>query len=447
MQSDQSGATALRQRVLLTGAAGLIGTQICINLGERYQLRGFDLKSTPELVDFVVGDVCQFESVHQAAQGMDAIIHLAGNPDVNQPWTSVYHSGLLGTYTILEAARKLAIPQVIYASSGHVLGDRPDLLGCRISPEDSPHPDSWYGAGKALGEMLGRFFHAHYGLSVICLRIGWFKTNLKSELPLDSLRSHLCTPRDLAQLIDKSLSTPNLGFQIFYGVSANRQRSWDIRNAQAAIGYYPQDNADQLLANQLWRQRWRQLKQGQWPRFPTPAFIPQLQLQSPPHLVTLLQTGSLVLMSQQHANGSTLLKQLAAIYPHSRFHLRSQTSSPPDILKPLQSELANITPDTPLIYIAPGSSIQTWSTFYRQYLPEVYDILEGARHLSLAPVIAIDPEAILNPTVVVIKPCEVLPFTCRIETYGDLSAIAWAILGRLYQDQYGLQVWQGWRHC
>ncbi|MHC5777868.1 hypothetical protein [Nostoc sp.] len=41
----------------------------------------------------------------------------------------------------------------------------------------------------------------------------------------------------------------NLGFQIFYAISGNTRRYWDISNAQTLLGYEPQDNAENLLTN------------------------------------------------------------------------------------------------------------------------------------------------------------------------------------------------------
>ncbi|MFM5944084.1 MAG: hypothetical protein ACKO9G_12055, partial [Dolichospermum sp.] len=56
-----------------------------------------------------------------------------------------------------------------------------------------------------------------------------------------------CSPRDLAQIVRRSLEHENLGFQIFYTVSGNTRRYWDISNAQKLLGYEPEDNAENLL--------------------------------------------------------------------------------------------------------------------------------------------------------------------------------------------------------
>ena len=49
---------------------------------------------------------------------------------------------------------------------------------------------------------------------------------------------------DLAQLIDKCIEKENLNFEIFYGVSNNKWRFWDIENSYNKISYEPVENAE-----------------------------------------------------------------------------------------------------------------------------------------------------------------------------------------------------------
>jgi hypothetical protein len=50
--------------------------------------------------------------------------------------------------------------------------------------------------------------------------------------------------RDLSQLVDRCLSVQGVRFEIFYGVSGNTWRFWDIEHAARVLGYVPQDNAE-----------------------------------------------------------------------------------------------------------------------------------------------------------------------------------------------------------
>lgn len=148
--------------------------------------------------------------------------------------------GIAGTYNVFEAARRVGIKQLIYASSNHVSGWREVIGESDITPEMVVRPDSLYGVGKAFGEALAQFFVDQYGMSIICLRIGSFLPYPNSDRSLKTW----CSPRDLAQLVQKSLDHQDLGFQIFYGVSNNTNRIWNIDNARQLIDYQPQDNAE-----------------------------------------------------------------------------------------------------------------------------------------------------------------------------------------------------------
>ena len=178
---------------------------------------------------------------------MDAVIHLAGGTSKDQPWEAIYTSGINGTYNLFEAARQAGVRKVIYASTTRVLGWREMQQGRRVSPEMPFYPNSLYGVGKATGELLARHFSETYGMSIVCLRIGFFYVD--PPLPHDRQDEILrawCSPGDLAQLVRSCLETDGLGFQVFYAVSNNTRRLWNIDNARQLVGYRPKDNAEQF---------------------------------------------------------------------------------------------------------------------------------------------------------------------------------------------------------
>lgn len=235
------------KRILLTGAAGNIGKSLREHLKNHYYFRCLDIKPVPEAAEAIAADITDFNAVRSAMHEIDAAIHLAANPNIDQPWEDVYTSGIAGTYNVFEAARQAGITKIIYASTNHVSGWR-EIEGEKMIAPDLPvRPDSLYGVGKAFGEALGRFFVDKYEMSVICLRIGSFVNKPKRQTPGDRLLQTWCSPRDLAQLVRRSIDGENLGFQVFYGVSGNTHRFWDISNARDAIGYQPEDNAQLLL--------------------------------------------------------------------------------------------------------------------------------------------------------------------------------------------------------
>jgi uronate dehydrogenase len=252
-----TGAAAPRgQRLLLTGAAGLIGGILREGLGPSYEVEGADRVRGPGRIV----DMRKLRQVVRAVTGMDAVVDLAANSDVTAPWEAVLRNNVTATFNCLEAARRAGVKRVVFASSNHVVGlyerDEPyasvvagEYAG--LDPERLPRltsaapirPDSGYGVGKAFGEAAARFYAEEHGLSVICLRIG---TVNHEDRPTHVRQfATLLTHRDLVQLVACCLDAPaSVGFAIFYGVSRNTWRFWDIDEARETVGYEPVDDAE-----------------------------------------------------------------------------------------------------------------------------------------------------------------------------------------------------------
>jgi nucleoside-diphosphate-sugar epimerase len=221
-------------------------------------MHGLDVRRG-EGVDWV-GDMTRRDRVQPAFRGMEAVIHLAADARVSAPWASVLQANVGGTVNAFEAAREAGVRRVIFASSNHVVGmyenDEPyasivagDYEGLEparlpLIGADAPiRPDGPYGAGKAFGEAAGRYYADVHGLSVVCLRIGTVNASDRPKDPREF--ATLLTHRDLVHLIRRCLDVPELPFGVFYGVSANTWRFWDIDGARQVLGYEPQDDAEQ----------------------------------------------------------------------------------------------------------------------------------------------------------------------------------------------------------
>ena len=67
-----------QMKILITGAAGAIGSTLVKGLKDKYQLRGLDLTPMPDLDDTITGDIADVDTVSNTIEGMDTVIHLAG---------------------------------------------------------------------------------------------------------------------------------------------------------------------------------------------------------------------------------------------------------------------------------------------------------------------------------------------------------------------------------
>lgn len=231
-----------RQKVLITGAAGRLGTALRKHLRDRYDLRLLFHNTIPADLDpadeVVLGDVAHLGAMLEATAGVDGIIHLALAPTRHHGTETeraqvTFDVDMKGTYNLLEAARINRVRTFIYASTNHVTGIN-EKLGLCSHPDEPVRPDGVYGAGKAFGEALGRYYADAHGLRVFCLHIANFPN---SDIPGREYapgQARWLSPRDLAQLVWRCIEAEHLNWGIFYGVSGGAERKWDISNARAA---------------------------------------------------------------------------------------------------------------------------------------------------------------------------------------------------------------------
>src|SRR3974390_1835762 len=223
------------QRVLMTGAAGDVGSRLRNLLRGTYPfLRLSDIQVLNDLwagEDFIRADLNDYAQVEKIVDGIDGIIHLGGI-SVEAPWDTILNANIVGCYNLFEAAHRAGVKRVVFASSNHAVGfyRRDQTIGVDVTVR----PDSRYGVSKACGEALGALYAEKNGLRVTCLRIG----NVHDK-PIDVRRLAIwLKPEDLVQLVRIGLEHPDVRFEIFYGASDNAATWWD-KSRPHQFGYRP----------------------------------------------------------------------------------------------------------------------------------------------------------------------------------------------------------------
>lgn len=226
----------------ITGGAGRIGTALRPLLREKYDLRLLDVREPSVPLEageeFRLVDVADLSVVEAALAGVDAILHLAGQPNTATPWNSVLRDNIDATHAVFEAARRRGVRKIVFASTNHVVGFYNLERAWPIDTTVPIRPDSLYGVSKAFGEALARYYSDAFDLSIICLRIGWF-TPAQPAIP--SLNPLWISTRDLAQIVRLCLDTSRR-FGIYNATSANAQAHWDLQTARNDLGYAPVDD-------------------------------------------------------------------------------------------------------------------------------------------------------------------------------------------------------------
>jgi uronate dehydrogenase len=232
-------------RVLITGAAGEIGTVLRAGLRGRYPLlRLADARAMSPAdagEETVLADLAELPAALRVTEDINCVVHLAGVPR-EAPWEQILANNIVATYNIFEAARRNRVKRVIFASSNHAVGYY--RVGRKLGATEPPRPDTRYGASKVFGEALGRLYADKHGVSVACLRIGSFRARPRNARELRTWISH----RDTVQLVQRCIDAASLHYLVAYGVSANTRRQWHD-DAAHSIGYRPMDDAEAYAAD------------------------------------------------------------------------------------------------------------------------------------------------------------------------------------------------------
>lgn len=256
-------------RILFTGGSGKAGYHaIQYLLAQGHQVTNLDVayRDIPG-ADYLQADLTDAGQVFNAFHAYsnfselvpgtgvpqyDAVVHFAAIPRILlKPDNETYRINALSTYNVLDAATKLGIRKVIFASSETTYGIcfadgevRPEYV-----PVDEEHPtvpqDS-YAMSKVVNEVTARSFQARTGIDIYGLRINnviephEYEQDFPGYLADPDLRRRnifaYIDARDLGQMVDRCLATDGLGFEVFN--VANPDMSVNLTSGAVRARYY-----------------------------------------------------------------------------------------------------------------------------------------------------------------------------------------------------------------
>lgn len=234
------------KKVGITGASGVLGTILQKGLSTKYDLKLFDINESSE-GNIIKCDFTDTEQVQGLFSGLDAIVHLAGDPRPNAPEELTYRNNFYSTSLAFEEARNSGVKKIVFASSnfyhqGDISRALQGQLKRKITLSDFPTPECLYGQSKVYGESLGKHL-SHFGVQFVGLRIGWA---VREDNPAMYgglyMASMFCSHRDLTQAVHKSIEA-DIDFTAAYAISDNDAKVFDLEGTREVIAYNPLDNS------------------------------------------------------------------------------------------------------------------------------------------------------------------------------------------------------------
>jgi len=245
----------MAKTVLITGAGGNIGAKLREHfktLGWSTRLLDVNAHGDAEIMacDLAVWD----ERWVRRFEGVDAVVHLAGQPAPWSPWSSIGPLNIDLTLNVYEAAARQGAKRLIFASSNWtVAGHR--FADFRLTTDVEPYPVNPYGVSKLIGERLGRSYHDRWGLSVICFRIGYCQRGENRPGPHmgwgDWGQLMWLSNRDMCNGMERAVLAEGVGFAVLNLMSDNPGMRWDIETTKRTIGYAPLDGAAPVVTEAI----------------------------------------------------------------------------------------------------------------------------------------------------------------------------------------------------
>lgn len=239
-------------KVGITGAGGNVGSTLVKGLAAKYDLTLYDIKAITQTYghDFIKINFAEKNDLKDIFNGLDSIVHLAGDPRPDASTQSTLMNNFLATSLVFEGAKQAGVKKIVFASSNfYHQGDIADYmrgrLQQRITLDREPTPQCLYAKSKVFAENIGLHL-SHLGMQFIALRIGW-------TVPQDNpalyggnyMRAVFCSHRDLIQAFGRALQI-DTSFLTAFAVSDNDDGVFDLAESKETLGFYPQDNSGNI---------------------------------------------------------------------------------------------------------------------------------------------------------------------------------------------------------
>lgn len=245
-------------KILLTGAAGYVGTIVRRHLTEKHDVTGVDMVSLPDAVKFSF-DLVDAEAVQQLAKNVapDVVIHAAGNKNIGFCEEHPDDAFRVNCEAVKNVAKTFGTKaRIIYLSTDYVFDGRKG--GYREN--DTTSPQTVYGRSKLCGEEEGRRLA---GKNFVTIRLSalydahaafprFIQEKLSKRQPIDCFLDVLYSPtyyRDFLATLDRLLGEPGLTGPVYHICGETTTRYSFARTYAEVFGFNTELVRESSVAN------------------------------------------------------------------------------------------------------------------------------------------------------------------------------------------------------
>ena len=242
------------QHIVITGAAGTVAQAVAEALGGQHRLTLIDQRGASDR-EIVRVNLSDFAAVLDGMPEADTVIHLGANPDEAE-WQDILTNNIIATYNVFEVARRKGVKRIVFPSTGMVYdGFRGRAEGEILTPERHAWPMTYYAVSKRFAEDLGKMYARKHGVSVVCIRLGWFPRQPIHEEAMRRERTTVLGVRDCQRLFTRAVEAPDVEFAVVNGFSREGAKRYDLEPGRRLIGYEPEADFETVLAEHRARER------------------------------------------------------------------------------------------------------------------------------------------------------------------------------------------------
>jgi nucleoside-diphosphate-sugar epimerase len=181
-QVDRAVDGAVAVKIVVTGAAGRLGSEVCRRLsGGPHETRGTDMRYRDDLpVPLTVANLMHRESCYGLLEGAGLVVHLGNHPSpFGRNAQTVFNENVTMNMNVLQAAAELGVKRVVFASSVQAIAgtarmgdaDRRSRLPYLPLDGDVPsNPGNTYALSKAVTERMLRYYSTWHGMDAVAIR-------------------------------------------------------------------------------------------------------------------------------------------------------------------------------------------------------------------------------------------------------------------------------------